>query len=234
MKFLDPVNPAHAASKDKTRYVLEGVLIKDDLAVATNGRILFAAKIHRDDDDSKRDAVVPVKAIHTASKGKTGKRGRGKILPLLTIKEREKQTDRQTVEVMHGQEEVTRFADLSVEPHSYPKVSNIFTDPSKHTMRLGISIALLTKLAKAFGEDMVQLSFDPEMFSNTDKGYSGAIYVTSSHRFHNDHSVGIIMPATADHQVAKNEVVRKMWAEQQAGREAKAAEAKSATEGGES
>lgn len=216
MKFIDPVNPAHAASNDKTRYVLTGVLVKDNLAVATNGRILFAAKIHRNDDDSKRDAIIPVKALHAATKGKTGQRSRDRILPLLTIQEREKPTDRQTVEVMHGQEEVTRFADLGVEPNSFPKTSHVFPDPSKHTMRLGISIALLTKLAKAFGEDLVQLSFDPEMFANTEKGYSGAIYVTGTHRHRNLDSVGIIMPASSEHRLSENDVVRKMWAEHEA------------------
>lgn len=192
MKFPPKINPAHCASKDQTRYMLTGVALQGNMAIATEGRVLFLSTITREDDDSKRDVVVPTKAIHAERKGKTTVHS---VLPLMTIRDAENEGGRPFVEIMHSIDEKAQFGDIQSD--QYPDWSHVLADPNTHTKRLCINIKLLNKVAKALGEDMIELHLDPEKFGDKfgqPDGYHEAIYVTAQGQ---PEAVAVVMPARA-------------------------------------
>lgn len=199
MKLPDKVNPAHVASKDQTRYVLNGVMLTGDLAVATDGRVLFACRATREDGDDARDAIVPTKAAMAGFKAR-----RHGLVPALHVLP--KSEDRQLeCRVMHSLDESTTFRDIY---GTFPNFTEVFTDPAKHTLKVALNVKLLEKLAKAFGEDMVTLNIDLDECKiddddNTRKFANGGMIVTGT----SPEAVGILMPCRPNSTLRRNTLI---------------------------
>lgn len=209
MKLPTKTNPAHCASKDSTRYILNGVALLNDIAVATDGRVMFVANLTRDDEDSKRDALVPTKAILAERRGKDR---HNHVLPLMTIRDRAKPTDRQTAEVMHDANEVTNYGDIE-HVEKYPEFTKCMTDPASHNMKMCLDVKLLAKLAKSFGDTMLVLHLDPAKFGygsgrgyGEPDGYHGSIYATVQGQ---QEAFAVVMPANPKSELQGNHALER-------------------------
>lgn len=195
MKLPHGVNPAHVASKDATRYVLNGVKFGHGLAVATNGRMLVGTVATREDDDADREAIVPTRAMIKAFPKAKGKR-RSSLIPRLVINpidENDTKAKFGTVTITDKEFDQTTVKEID---GNYPAFEEVFTDHSKATLKVGINAAYLAMIAKALGDEQLVLHFDPDGFKeNGDvrRGYSPAIYVTAGSDREQE-SVAIIMP----------------------------------------
>lgn len=194
MKLPQGVNPAHVASKDHTRYVLNGVKFANGLAVATNGRMLVATVATREDDDADREAIVPTRAMLAGFKATRGKSGRvrSSVLPRLVINAKpekeigtvtitDKNFDKTTVQEVDG---------------NFPELEHVFEEPEKATLKLALNAKFLSQIAKALGDEQLVLHLDPDGFKdngNVRRGYSPAIYITAG-KDHDRESVAILMP----------------------------------------
>jgi hypothetical protein len=181
MKLPAKQNPAHAASTDGTHYILNGVSLEGDLAIATDGRVLFVTKGERDEDDDLRDALIPTRAalagFKTSPKSSTP--------PRLVI------NDEKTVTIIDKNDDRVTVRDIDVDKSRFPNVEGVVPDASKYTLKVGINIKLLTKLAKSFGNDALVLHLDPDGWKDSnDEGYSSPIMVTSA----TVDSFGVLMP----------------------------------------
>lgn len=196
MKLPDGVNPAHVASKDKTRYVLSGVQFTGNLSVATNGRCLVAAIATREDDDDARDAIVPTRAVKAGIKvtksKRTGRSNTAPMLPRLVINPKPEKGEG-TVTVTDSQFDQTTVKEID---GNFPHIENVFTDPAKHTLKLGISASYLADIAKALGSESLVLHLDPDGFIKCDKvekSFNPAIYITRGDADGRE-SIAILMP----------------------------------------
>lgn len=196
MKLPNGVNPAHAASNDQTRYVLNGVKFQGNLAVATNGRILVAAIATREDDDDARDAIVPTRAMIAGFKAAKGKRSRA-VLPRLVINSisETEPSGLKTVTITDKQFDRTTVQDID---GKFPSFEQIFEDPAKHTLKLAFNAKLLADIAKALGTDAVELHLDPDGFKKDGlPAYGPQIYVTSNDDPDKE-SIAVLMPMRSD------------------------------------
>lgn len=208
MKLPHGINPAHCASTDQTRYALMGVLLTEDLAVATDGKVLFACNAERE-DDAERDAIIPTKAALAGFKDR--KKG---VTPQLTVLP-EVKGERTKCSVMTSFDETTTFTEID---GMFPVFTQVVPDASKHTLKVAVNVKLLVKLAKAFGDDAVCLHLDPEGFLIDDsyhtpgerKFMNGQILVTGSMR---SEAVGVLMPMTARaHDLISNKTLKRLEA----------------------
>lgn len=190
MKLPEKMNPMHCASKDNTRYILNGVKILGNLAVATDGRTLCVVKGTRETDDDERDALIPTRVAKAAWPQR--KRARGAILPMLMINPQGPE-----IAGMKG-ELTTTVLDKEMDKHTardidgnYPRFEAVLPDTSKHTLKVGINIKLLTNLAKAMGSDGVVLHFNAEKFQSG--SYDEGMLVTATEGERTE-AFGVIMP----------------------------------------
>jgi DNA polymerase III sliding clamp (beta) subunit (PCNA family) len=188
----------HCASKDETRYVLNGVRIQGNLAVATDGRTLFAAVGYREDDDDARDALIPTRAAKAAWPQSKGKRGT--LLPMLTINPKE---DGKEATVTVTDREFDRATIKEIDGN-YPQFGAVMTEASKHTLRVGINVKLLLNIAKCHGEDEMFLHLNPE--EREGDQLKGAIIVTSK----NTEAMAILMPLRESYDLQGNQAVKEM------------------------
>lgn len=194
MKLPHGVNPAHVASKDATRYVLNGVQFAHGLAVGTNGRMLVAAVTTREDDDADREAIVPTRAMLAGFKVTRGKGGRARssVLPRLVINAKpEKEIG--TVTITDKNFDQTTVQEID---GNFPAFEQVFEEPEKATLKLALNAKFLSEIAKALGDEQLVLHLDPDGFKHngdTPKAYSPAIYLTAGSD-HGRESVAILMP----------------------------------------
>lgn len=177
MKLPHKTNPALVASKDAARYVLQNVLLTNELAVATDGRRLVAICVeHEPDDPPEVNMLVPVKAI-TAACHKARKPILAGQIALAEHKATVKNLDVETSFACPG------GSDLR-----FPSYWQVIPDVSLYTMKLAINAELLAGLAKAMGQETVTLHLDPAGFSQG--FYQPAIVVTNGR----GDCAGILMP----------------------------------------
>jgi DNA polymerase III sliding clamp (beta) subunit (PCNA family) len=193
MKLPLGVNPAHVASKDATRYVLNGVQFAHGLAVATDGRSLVAAIATAEDDDADREAIVPTRAMLAGFKAG---RGRSSVLPRLVINPKP-ENEAATVTITDKEFDQTTVKEID---GNFPTFEQVFEDHTKHTLKVGLNVKLLANIAKALGQDQIVMHFDPEGFKSSphslDNLYGLQIYITSNDENRGD-TVGILMPLRA-------------------------------------
>lgn len=215
MKLPNNVNPAHCASKDACRYVLNGVKISDGIAVATNGRVLVGTIATREDDDADRPALVPTRAMLKAfpKRGGKGKRRRGALLPRLVIDaipEADPVAKLGTVTVIDKEFDRTTVKEID---GTFPAFEQVFTDHTKATLKVGLNATYLAMIAKSLGDDQLVLHIDPEGFDQREsvKSYQPAIYVTGSND-HDRESVAILMPVRVSIDgLSNNCVLNEVW-----------------------
>jgi DNA polymerase III sliding clamp (beta) subunit (PCNA family) len=208
MKLAPKINPMHCASKDRTRYILNGVKITGNMAVATDGRTLFAACGTRDDEDADRDAIIPTRAAKAA--WPQSKRKRGCMLPMITVNPKgEKEPG--TVSILDVEFDKTTIKEIE---GNYPRFEAVMPDVSKHTFLVGLNVKLLMQIAKCYGEDDVCLHINPDEMQGGCA--SAAIIVTNSK---SPEAVAILMPMRAHgegHQLASNAAVQDLLARKEA------------------
>jgi hypothetical protein len=175
MKLPPKAKPHAVASRDHTRYVLNHVAIQGDLAVATNGRVLFACEATVDEGDTiDGDALIPKKALALAKVGKMkGKRRKDSAAHWITL-------EGNRVKVSPSADESHSLCLL--QGAKYPEWKRVV--PKAGPKVLSFNVRLLASLAEAFGEDLLTLHFDPD--SDTKQ-----ILVTSDQ--HRDR-FGVMMP----------------------------------------
>ena len=194
MKLPNGVNPAHVASKDQTRYVLNGVQFAHGLAVGTNGRMLVAAVATREDDDADREAIVPTRAMLAGFKVRRGKGVRAlySVLPRLVINAKA-ENEAATVTITDKNFDQTTVQEID---GNFPAFEAVFENPEKATLKLSINAKYLSDVAKALGDEQLTLHLDPEGFKDNGdvtKAYSPAIYVTAGNDRERE-AVAILMP----------------------------------------
>jgi DNA polymerase III sliding clamp (beta) subunit (PCNA family) len=201
VKLPNKINPMHCASKDSTRYVLNGVRIQGNLAVAVDGRTLFAAVGSRDEEDDARDALIPARAAKAAWPQSKGKRGC--LLPMLTINPREEGANVPgTVTVTDREFDRTTIKEID---GNFPRFEAALPDVSKHTLRVGLNVKLLLNIAKCYGHDEMFLHFNRE----EERGgcLSEAIIVTNSK---SPDAVAILMPLRNPNDLTGNRALDAM------------------------
>ena len=208
MKLPHKTNPALVTSKDATCYVLQSVLITNELAVATDGRRLVAICVeHEPDDPPEVNMLVPAKAITAACQ-----QARKPIFAGQTSLAEKKAT-------VKNLDVETAFVCPDGSDHRFPAYFQVIPDASAYTMKLAISAELLAGLAKAMGEDQVTLYLDPAGFSGG--YYNPPLIVTPTHR---KDSVGILMPCrTGDTPLAENRALQRIEIDRLKAEQAKAA-----------
>lgn len=159
MKLPNKMNPVHCASKDDTRYVLNSVSIQGDLAIATDGRSLFAVKGSREDEDDARDAIVPKRVALAA--WPQGKGKRGTLFPTLNINPAE-ESKLKTCTVINRDMDKTSVQDID---GTFPNIEKVIPDASKYTQRVGLNVKLLLNIAKCFGDDEIAIHFNAEGYA---------------------------------------------------------------------
>ena len=177
----------HCASKDSTRYVLNGVRIKGNLAVATDGRTLFAAVAARDDEDDARDALIPTRVAKAA--WPQGKGKGGAILPMLTINQKEEGKEA-TVTVLDREFDRTTSKEID---GNFPRFEAVLPDLSKHTLRVGLNVKLLVNIAKCFGDDDVIIHLAADGFRD---GQQGEPMIVTNQKTRE--AMAILMPMRGD------------------------------------
>ena len=137
-----------AASKDASRYAIDGVAYRDNGLVATNGRIL---------------AFVP--CLDENTDAPTG--GDGPILTIQTMKDAKRAAGRgeQTGILLNGNAQVIDGPAHELHPATtdwtFPDYKNVVpTDAPAFTV--GLNAKLLHELAQAIGSDELQISFHRE------------------------------------------------------------------------
>lgn len=151
MKFPPNSNPALVCSKDPVRYLLQNVLLKDGLAVATDGRLLVALVTTPDDDDEPGAQLVPIKAVTKAC----AKR-KAVFAQSLRLKDREA--------VVEAFGENTSFTTMDAnEVEKFPRYEGLVVQasaPADRMVTVTLDAKLLFQLAKAMGETQVTLHLD--------------------------------------------------------------------------
>lgn len=223
MKLSPKINPMHCASKDGTRYILNGVKITGNLVVSTDGRTLFAAICHRDEDDADRDALIPTRAAKAAWP-QTKRKGKGSVLPLLTINPID--NGLATVTVMDRAFDKTTIKEIE---GNFPAFHKVVPDGFAHTFKVGINIKLLLQIANCFGENEVCLHINPSAMNGGTA--SDPILVTSPKT---PDAIAVLMPMRCiegDFSLKFNPVIQEMAARTVAGQaEAEAEKIKAAEE----
>jgi hypothetical protein len=194
MKLPLKMNPAHAASKDHTRYTLNGVQVKGDIAAATDGRMLFMCIGTREEEDDSREAIIPTRAALAGWK----QLKRGAALPTLTINPRDTH-GRNTCTVMDKDFDRTTIMEID---GNYPRIEAVIPDVTKYTVRVGFNVALLARLAKCFGEDQVTMHLNPEAFG--EEGHQEPILVTNGA---NQPALAVLMPTRDKSEAVKDNAV---------------------------
>lgn len=202
MKLPDKINPAHCASKDQTRYILNGVLLTGDLAVATDGRMLFACRATREEDDDARDAIVPTKAALAGFKAR-----RHGIVPALNVLPKVENLQSEC-RVMTSLDESTTFREIE---GTFPNFAEVVRSPETHKLKVGINVPLLVKLAKAFGDDMLTLNIDvsqcPIDHHDRDRIFvTQGMLVTGS----SPEAVAVIMPCRPNGGLKGNTIIERI------------------------
>lgn len=151
MKFPPNSNPALVCSKDPVRYLLQNVLLKDRLAVATDGRQLVALVTTPDDNDEPGPQLVPVKAVTKACA-----RRKQVFAQSLRLKDREA--------VVEAFGENTSFTTMDAESvEKFPRYEGLVIQasaPADKVVTVSINAKLLFNLAKAMGDERVTLHID--------------------------------------------------------------------------
>jgi DNA polymerase III sliding clamp (beta) subunit (PCNA family) len=177
MKLPHGINPAHCASSDQTRFVLNGVKIEDGIAVATDGRVFMASTVELSEEDTNRPALIPTRAMMKAFPKSRGKRSRRSVIDTLRIDpipEADPVATFGTVTITDKDLDLTTVKEID---GNFPKWHQVLEDPKPMTKRLTINVALLARIAKSFGDDGLTLHLDPDGFQAP--GYKPPIYVTS-------------------------------------------------------
>lgn len=213
MKLPNKTNPVHCASKDGTRYILNSVSIQGDVAVATDGRSLFAVKGCREDDDDQRDAIIPKRLASAA--WPQGKGKRGFILPMLTINPVTEGFA--TCTVTNTDMDRTTARDIE---GNFPNVEKVIPDASQYKQRVGLNVKLLLQIAKCFGEDEIAIHFDSDGWR--DGQGDKPMLITSKGR----DAFGILMPLRTngdglDKNEALNAIARRIQQREDAERHAR-------------
>lgn len=198
MKLPNKINPALAASKDSTRYILQHVRVTNQLAMATDGRRLLVTCVERDEVDPENvDILVPAKAVNAACAKK-----RRHLSGQLRISD-------QAVTIEELGESTTYSCTCD---GKFPNVSMVVPEIEKHTLRLSLNVELLAGLAKAFGSDQVTLHLDPDGFSaNGDKTFYAPPMLVTAGR---PDSFGILMPCRPSGEIhlVDNEALKRLMA----------------------
>jgi len=206
MKLPEKINPAHCASTDGCRYSLNGVFVQGDLAVATDGRVLLISTATREDDDDARDALIPSRAMFAGFKQA---RNRKKVtLPRLVINPiTEGVAD---VTVTDASFDKTTVRDIDAK---YASFMQAVPEYSGHTLKLGIDIKLLAKLAKSLGTSDLVLNINPSdaiKIENSESEFINSVLIVTSDENQPD-SVGFYMPRRVRRDdLPGNEVLRKI------------------------
>jgi hypothetical protein len=198
MKLSTDTNPALVASKDPTRYVLQHVLFTDELAVATNGRMIVALCHEPDDLDGSDElpALVPMKAVTAACAKKRGK---------LFVQKLHVADGKAILRGMDEEQSFKLTHDLPAD--KFPNFTKVFPAEAAHTLRIGINPRLLMDLAKAMGatgkREGVTLHIDPA-------NRCGGMYVTASYDSEGE-AVGVLMPMRSpDSPLEKNRALKRV------------------------
>ena len=195
MKLPDNVNPAHCASKDDCRYVLQGTKFKNGMAYSTNGKILCVALAQLEDDDTDREAIVPTRAMLKAFPS-TGKKKRG-VFPRLSLKRK-----RSVVRSKEG--DCTILHDID---GTFPSVEQVCQQLDGYDLKLTIGVKLLNQISKGLGSDALTIHIKSSS-KMTDGDYlSHPLYVTGS----SDEAFAILMPMRSSRSnLRENRALSKM------------------------
>jgi len=209
MKISPKLNPMHCASKDGTRYILNGVKISGNLVTSTDGRTLFAAVCHRDEDDDTRDALIPTRAAKAAWP-QSKRKGKGvSDLPLLTINPIE--DGLATVTITDSKFDKTTIKEIN---GRFPSIHKVVPDVSGHTFKIGLNANYLLQIAKCFGQAEVVLHVNPSTMEGG--SVSDPMLVTNPD---SPDALAILMPMRCHEcksDLHKNPVIQEMVARNEA------------------
>lgn len=149
MKIPNGINPAHVASKDKTRYILNGVKVKDGLAYASNGRSLFVTICEMEYEDDKREAIIPTRIALKAFKKKT----KNSILPILTLEPLGTDGYNKT-RLLDKEMDVTITREIE---GKFPNIHQVVPELENYKLAVSLNVNLLLEISKAFGEEVVNI-----------------------------------------------------------------------------
>lgn len=200
MKLPNGINPSHVASTDKTRYVMNGVCIRNGLAYATNGRALLATECKLEDEDAQREAIIPTRI---AKKGFNTK-PKDLVVPRIYLKEVEKPLNWPEdapppafVELLDKDFDRTVAREIE---GSFPKAEHVVPDLAPYTVKISFNLKLLTQIMKSLNSENVHL------FAT---GEEKDPFIILSAKNEED-SFGILMPLHCDIDLSKNRPLRKM------------------------
>ena len=195
MKLPDKINPVHCASKDGSRHVLNSVSLQGNLAVATDGRCLFAALGERGPDDDARDALLPKRAAKAA--WPQAKKSRGVLLPMLTILPAVAPAAA-TCSLMTREMDTIQIRDID---GKFPAIDRVIPAAAGYTQRVGLNIAFLANIAKSFGETEVFIHFDAAAWLDGQQGQP--MLVTSK----TQEAFAVLMPARCSYDLRDNKAL---------------------------
>lgn len=174
MKLPHKVNPAHCCSKDGTRYIINGMGVRDGFAAATDGRVLFVAKAELETDDADREAIIPKRAVLKAfAKSKKTK----SVIPSLMINPA-KEGELKTVTVMDKHFDKTTVQEINPGKSQFPRWECVCLDPEPYTRRISFTFSLLKNIVNAFNSDEITFHINPNAVDDYGSN-TAAIYITS-------------------------------------------------------
>ena len=198
MEFLDPVDPSKCCHTCGTRYLLTGVCIRGEKAIATDGRILIVTAIQRgENDDPSRESLIPARAVAIARK-KSRRASRKHVYPEIDIHPVPENSPWPTVAVHLNTDEIHAFLEIIPSAHdTYPDHSKAIGNPGAHTLRIGINVRLLSRLAAAMGNDSLTLHIDPSKIDDSGESQSVILATASGDDVTepaSPNTIGAIMP----------------------------------------
>jgi hypothetical protein len=198
---IDPkINPVHCTSSDPTRYVLSGVSLQQDLAIATDGRVLFVALGSPDPVSPAPENVIISKKAATLlwKQGKKPKRPEASITAAAT-----------TIYTADGDSTSCRHI-----RGTYPPIDQVIPDPALYTHRVALNIDYLVKLSKAYGSKVLFLAFDSTSWDSVGACQSSPVIVSDNQT---DTAVAFLMPcrfaARPENKALSSLITRKAAAE---------------------
>lgn len=186
MKLPDKINPMHCASTDATRYILNGVALVGNLAIATNGRALFACVGTRESNDDSRPAILPKRAAKAAFPQTKRK---ALCFPLVQVLPREEgQYGATRITVTQGEETTYREID-----GNFPNIEKVIPPHEGYSLTVGLNIKLLLDIAKCYGDDQLLIHLDPNEFKHG--RYTAGMLITSPKT---RDALAVLMPLRGD------------------------------------
>ena len=206
MQFLDPVDPSKCCHTDGFRYLLTGVCIRGEKAIATDGRILIVTAIRRgENDDPAREALIPARAVAIARR-KSRRASRKHVYPEIDIQPVPENSPWPTVAVHLTTEEIHAFREIiPATCDTYPEHAKAVGNPAAHTLRIGLNVRLLSRLAAAMGHDSLTLHIDPSKIDDSGESQS-TILATANDCTEpaSPHTMGAIMPIRHTRPITAN------------------------------